>query len=43
MNHSTMWTGSYEFKSEIKELLEAFRNEVEAILKKIEETDKAIG
>lgn len=42
MNYYTMWTGSYEFKSEIKEILQAFKAQVEFILNKIEETDKKI-
>lgn len=43
MNYHTTWTGAYEFKTEIKTLLESFRDYVESVLKKIEETDKMIG
>jgi len=37
-----MWTGAYEFKSELKDLLKAFKEQLEFILNKIEETDKKL-
>lgn len=42
-NYYTMWAGAYEFKSELKEILKAFKEQVEFILKKIEETDRKLG
>jgi hypothetical protein len=43
MNHYSMWTGSYEFKSDLKQILLSFKNQIEFILNKINETDKKIG
>lgn len=43
MNYgTTTWTGTYEFKSEIKVLLESCRGYIESVLKKIEETESFI-
>ena len=36
------WAGTYSFKPEIKLFLEAFKKQVEEILNKIEQMDKAI-
>jgi hypothetical protein len=38
-----MWSGAYEFKSDLKQILESFKTQIEFILNKINETDKNIG
>lgn len=43
MNYYTMWSGAYEFKSDLKQILESFKTQIEFILNKINETDKNIG
>ena len=42
MNYYTMWTGAYEFKTEIRQILESFKAQIEFILNKINETDRKI-
>ena len=43
MNYYTMWSGAYEFKSDLKQILESFKAHIDFILNKINETDKKIG
>lgn len=40
--YNTMWTGTYEFKSELKTLLKAFEEYVQSIIVKIEDAEKLI-
>lgn len=41
--YTSVLPGFYEFRSEIKELLKAFKNQIDNLLKKIEEVDKKAG
>ena len=43
MNNYTMWVGAYEFKTELKEILESFKAQIEFIITKINETDRKLG
>jgi hypothetical protein len=43
MNYYTVWAGAYEFKSDLKQILESFKSQIEFILNKINETDKKLG
>lgn len=38
-----VWPGAYSFKAEIKLFIEWFRNQLDIILNKIEETEKKLG
>ena len=40
MQYYSAWPGAYDFKSEIKTLLGAFKEYVETVLKKIEDAEK---
>jgi len=43
MQYYTPWAGAYEFKSELKEILQSWKKQIEFIINKINETDKKIG
>jgi len=43
MYHYTQWAGAYEFKSELKGILESFKKQIEFIINKINETDRKIA
>ncbi len=43
MQYYTAWPSAYSFKSEIKLFLESFKEYVEVVLEKIEETDKIVS
>lgn len=43
MYYNSVWPGAYSFKSEIKLFTEWFKNQLEIILNKIEETEKRLG
>jgi hypothetical protein len=43
MHYYTPWAGAYEFKSELKEILQSWKKQIEFIINKINETDKKIG
>lgn len=43
MQYYSVWPSSYSFKSEIKLFLEAFKEYVETVLMKIEETEKKVN
>jgi len=43
MHHYTLWPGAYEFKTELRQILMSFKNQIEFIINKINETDKKIG
>lgn len=43
MQHYTFWTGAYEFKSELREILQSIKNQIDFIINKINETDRKIG
>ncbi len=43
MYYNSVWPGAYSFKSEIKLFIDWFRNQLEVISKKIEETEKKLG
>lgn len=43
MNGYIMWPGAYSFKDEIGMFLEYFREQIEEVMKKIEETEDAIS
>ena len=40
MQQYTFWTGAYEFKSELKTILESVKTQIEFIINKINEADK---
>lgn len=42
MYQSYAWPGAYSFKSEIKLFVTWFKEQIDALLKKIEETEKKI-
>lgn len=42
MQYYSVWPGAYSFKSEIKLFLESFKEYIETVLKKIEETEKQL-
>ncbi len=41
--YNSVWPGAYSFKSEIKLFTQWFKNQLEIILNKIEETEKKLG
>ena len=43
MYRYSFWPGAYSFKSEIKLFTQWFKNQLEIILNKIEETEKKLG
>ena len=43
MQNYTVWPGTYSFKEEIGLFLEYFREQIEEVMKKIEETEDAIA
>ncbi len=43
MYYNWTWPGAYSFKSEIKLFTEWFKNQLEIITKKIEETEKQLA
>ncbi len=40
MQQYTSWTGVYEFKSELRTILQSVKNQIEFIIHKINEADK---
>jgi hypothetical protein len=42
MQYYSVWPGAYSFKSELKSLLESFKDYIETVLRKIEETEKKL-
>lgn len=43
MYYNSVWPGAYSFKSEIKLFTEWFKNQLETILQKLEETEQKLG
>jgi len=43
MYYNSVWPGAYSFKSEIKLFINWFRNQIEIIQTKIEETEKKLA
>lgn len=43
MQNYTSWTGTYEFKSELKQLLLYVKEQIDLLIEKVNETDKKIG
>lgn len=43
MYYNSVWPGAYSFKNEIKFFTEWFKEQLETILKKIEETESKLG
>ncbi|MBO6087127.1 hypothetical protein J6P92_02125 [bacterium] len=43
MYNYSVWPGAYSFKEEIGLFLEYFREQIEEVMKKIEETEDAIN
>ena len=43
MYYNSVWPGAYSFKSEIKLFIQWFKAQFDAILKKIEETEKRLN
>lgn len=43
MYYNSVWPGAYSFKGEIKLFIDWFKNQLEIISKKIEETEKKLG
>jgi hypothetical protein len=41
--YTSVLPGFYEFRSDIKELLQAFKNQIDNLLKKIDDADKKAG
>jgi len=42
MHYYSPWAGAYEFKTEIKEILQMFKGQIEFLINKINETDHKI-
>lgn len=43
MHYYTPWAGAYEFKSELKAILQSIKSQIEFLINKINETDRKIG
>lgn len=43
MYYNSVWPGAYSFKSEIKLFIDWFKNQLEIISNKIEETEKKLA
>ena len=43
MYYNSVWPGAYSFKNEIKLFIEFFRQQLDIIIKKIEETEAKLG
>jgi len=40
MHQYTLWTGAYEFKSQLRPILESVKQQIDFIINKINEADK---
>ena len=43
MYYNSIWPGAYSFKQEIKLFIEWFKDQIDIILYKIEETERKLG
>lgn len=43
MYYNSIWPGAYSFKSEIKLFITWFKNQIDIILKKIDETEQKLA